>query len=1058
VSYVFTDIGGTFLDRAAPRFEGCGTIEFRILDISRDPAGQAFEAASFDIVIAANVLHATPDLRASLEHVADLLRPGGLLLAVETQPQRYLDILFGSLPGWWLHVGDPWRPEHPLLEAAAWRERLAECGFRDVRTLGDAPCGILPNNLVILANHPGARAPAVEEPVAPPARPVLIVADPAEPLAGMLIAALTRAGASADIAPVATPAIRDRFPRGEPAPKLVFAWRGPEDDDDRLVMRLEAIRSVLGELDAVSADSVELTLVTVGAVAATEPDDAGIRAAGRVIANEYSRVTVRLMDMDAPTDANIALLADEILSSDDVESQPTFQRGLRHVPRLMPAIAVAARDETRFTLEIGRLGALDSLYAAETEPPLLPPDHVEVEVRAVGLNFHDLMWSNGMLPEEAVETGFVGSTLGMEFSGIVTRAGTAVSGYAAGDRVMGMGRASMASHVVAPSGLLGQMPGHISFEEAATIPGAMLTAVYALEHVGQMQPGETLLVHAAAGGVGLAAINLARVLGLETIATAGSTEKREMLRRLGVRHVFDSRSNSSHADVLRATDGQGVDAVLNSLAGEAIPRSLSLLKPFGRFLELGKRDFYANSRIGLRPFRDNVSFFGIDIDQLMVQKPTVTFMLYRRVMDLVTKRLMSPLPYRVFPVGRVVEAFRLMQQARHVGKIVIAMQEDRLPVRAARRRLNLDPTGSYLVTGGTGGFGLATAVWLAERGARHLVLASRRGLFDAAAFAAIAELRQKGVDVTVERADVADPVSIGAVFARLAETGRRLDGVVHAAMVLDDAAVSNMSPDRWAAALRPKVQGAVNLDRLTRGMPDLSLFVLFSSATTHFGNPGQANYVAANAYLEALARRRRSAGLAGLAVAWGAIGEVGFVARHGSLGDTLESAFGLRLVPPGPALDALEQAVLDRRVDVLVADVDWARLVRGIRIGRWPVFAGLVGASATAQEQPGVDADLRQILTTLPPSDAAPLLQSRIASEIGSVLRLAADKIPLDRTLSNMGMDSLMLVELQTALDSGLGLNLSSMRMSGLTVAGLVAMAVDTLRQDGHRHVRAVTD
>lgn len=1059
VRYTFTDASSSLLDRAAPRFEASSAMEYRLLDIEEDPAAQGFAAAEFDIVIAANVLHATQDLGVTLDHVGALLRPGGLLLAIETQRQRFLDLIFGTLPGWWRFADHEWRTDHSLLTPARWRDRLAAAGFVAVTAVDDAPPGVVPTNIVLLANKRRQAVAALGEAALPPppsGRDFVLLATPGDRVAAAALDALHAGGeAAVTLTPPGTDDVRAEdylalFRRaglaGSPPPHFVDF--GPGDGDPVPTARLLALAPLLQAAEALwgSLDGTSLTLVTREGIAGT-PAEAAVRAVGRVVANEYPSLAVRLLDVDDASASDGALLAAELAAPDSPEADVVLRGGLRCLPRLRPLGASIAPGSARMALQVGRLGALDSLHACEAEPRAPAPDEVEAEVRAVGLNFHDLMWANGMLPEEAVETGFVGATLGMEFAGVITRVGDAVEGLAVGDRVMGMARASLASHVTTPAGLVGRMPEHLSFEAGATMPGAMLTVVHALEHVGRMQPGETLLLHAATGGVGLAAIQFARVLGIEVIATAGSAEKRALLRRLGVRHVLDSRSPEFHAGVLAATGGAGVDAVLNSIAGEAIPRSMDLLKPFGRFLELGKRDFYANSRLGLRPFRENVAFFGIDVDQMMVQRPALTFAHYRRVLDLLRSGAIGPLPYRAFPIARAVEAFRLMQKARHVGKIVLTMAGERTPIVSQPRALRLDPAKSYLVTGGTGGFGLATAEWLAARGARHLVLVSRRGVTEDTARRAIDRLRAAGVDVTVAQADVADEAAIGAVFAGLAASGHRLGGVVHAAMALSDAAMANLTPEAWRTALRPKALGALNLHRLCTGLTDLDFFVLYSSATTVFGNPGQANYVAGNALLEALARMRRARGLPALAVAWGAIGEVGFLARHDTLSRGMEENFGLRLMPPDAALAALERAMVEDRAEVLIADLDWSRLLGAVRTGRWSGFADLAAPAArSASDAPAASlAELRAVIAALPRVDAEAKVRSAILAEIATVLRLPADRIALDRPLTRMGVDSLMLVELQTAFESRLGLNLPSMRMAGLTIAALVTLATDAL-------------
>ena len=355
-------------------------------------------------------------------------------------------------------------------------------------------------------------------------------------------------------------------------------------------------------------------------------------------------------------------------------------------------------------------------------------DEVEIEVRAAGFNFRDVMYAMGLLPDEAVEDGFCGPTLGMEVAGIVTRLGAAVDGTRAGDAVIAFAPASFANRVRTRSLAVARKPAHWSFAAAATVPTAFFTAYYALHELARLREGERVLIHGAAGGVGIAAIQLAKHLGAEIFATAGSDAKRDFVRLLGADHVFDSRSLGFADEVMRASGG-GVDVVLNSLAGDAIARNLRLLRPFGRMLELGKRDFYENSRVGLRPLRNNISYFGIDADQLLAQRPDTARRVFIDLMALFADGSLHPLPHRTFDAADIATAFRHMQASRHIGKVVVTFAPDFDPLGSplGRAAAVAQADATYVVTGGLSGFGLRTAWWLVRHGARHLALLSRRG-------------------------------------------------------------------------------------------------------------------------------------------------------------------------------------------------------------------------------------------------------------------------------------------------------------------------------------------
>ncbi|MFI9310890.1 SDR family NAD(P)-dependent oxidoreductase [Streptomyces triculaminicus] len=331
----------------------------------------------------------------------------------------------------------------------------------------------------------------------------------------------------------------------------------------------------------------------------------------------------------------------------------------------------------------------------------------------------------------------------------------------------------------------------MEFAAAATLPLAFLTAEYGLGHVARLAPGQTVLVHAAAGGVGLAALQYARRAGAEVIATAGTPHKRNLLHMLGVEHVADSRGLDFADQVLAATGGRGVDVVLNSISGEAVARSLELLKPGGDFVELDKRDFATNEHLLLRPFLEALTFSAVDLSMTALSDSRALERHSCRVVENVTTGGFRPLPHWVRPAGDVEQAFTLMRHSHHTGKLVLTL-DDPPPLTAREELPRLDPHGTYLVTGGLGGFGAATARWLAERGARRLTLVGRRGTATPGAPEMLASLRERGVRATACPADAADVEAMRRDFAQADEAGHPVRGVVHAAMHLDDASLENL--------------------------------------------------------------------------------------------------------------------------------------------------------------------------------------------------------------------------------------------------------------------------
>ena len=584
------------------------------------------------------------------------------------------------------------------------------------------------------------------------------------------------------------------------------------------------------------------TRLIVAVPAADQPLAQALFGFVRTLANEFPGIDFRRIELADATHSTAERLATIVLSQ---TAETDFLIGadavhvLRYTRLAESERSPATHEAVATRVERSSHGGLERLSWRQVERVEPGSHEVEVEVAVTGLNFRDVMLAMSILPEEMFEDGYAGPTLGLEFAGLVTRVGEAISHLKIGDAVAGFGGGAFASHVVVDANLVAALPAALDCERAATVPVAFMTAYYGLISCAALQPDEWTLVHGGAGGVGLAALQIALWRGARVIVTAGSPEKRALARALGAEHAFDSRSGEFVDEVMRVTGGRGVSVVLNSLAGEAMERSLSLLQPFGRFVELGKRDYLADTPIGLSPFWRNLSYFGVDLDQLLTARPETSRRLFEEVMTLFSSGALTPLPYVVFSSSEIVDAMRLMQQSGHVGKILVRPPS---PGEALRngwpsKAFKASPDRTHLITGGLGGFGLAAAEWLVDRGARHLALIGRAGAASPAARDAVEALSRRGVNVRVDALDVSDAVAADRLMAELAQTMPPLAGVMHAAMVLDDGLATSLDEACFLKILKPKVAGAENLDRLTRSLP-LDYFVLFSSATTVIGNPG----------------------------------------------------------------------------------------------------------------------------------------------------------------------------------------------------------------------------
>ncbi|MFI0742234.1 type I polyketide synthase [Streptomyces sp. NPDC021100] len=672
-------------------------------------------------------------------------------------------------------------------------------------------------------------------------------------------------------------------------------------------------------------------------------------------------------------------------------------------PRLVrtttePALSVPVPSPA-WHLDVTSPGTVDALalvpHPTATRP--LADGEVRLAVRATGVNFRDVLMTLGMYPGR--------TELGSEGAGVVVEVGPGVERFAPGDRVFGMFPASMGSVVVADARMLVGVPEGWSFARAASVPVVFLTAYYGLVDLACLGAGESVLVHAAAGGVGMAAVQLARHLGAEVWATA-SPGKWDVLRGMGIpdERIASSRSLEFGERFLAATGGRGVDVVLNSLAGEFVDASLRVLARGGRFLELGKTDV-----------REGVA--GYRAYDLIEAGPQRIGEMLAELVALFEGGVLEPLPVTVWDVRRAREAFRYMSQARHVGKVVLTLPAP------------LDPGGTVLITGGTGVLGALVARHLVtEHGVRRLVLVSRRGLQAPGAAELVEELSVLGAeDVTVEACDASDREALAAVLEHVPG----LTAVVHAAGVLDDGLVESLTPERLEAVLRPKVDAAWNLHELTLDR-DLSAFVLFSSAAGTLGGPGQANYAAANAYLDALAQHRRAAGLPAHSLAWGFWEERSDMTAHlddadvrrmsGSGVTGLSTEEGLALFDAAlaaePALSLpvrLDPAALRLSGDLLPP------LLRGLVSGPARRALADAGAASVADRR----AALVQRLTGLTSGERFSILMDLVRGNVAAVLGHGSpDGVQANKAFQELGFDSLTAVELRNRLNAATGLRL----------------------------------
>lgn len=1066
--YTVTDAAEPALARLRQRLSGVDFVDYALLDLNDDPTGQG----EYDLVVAGGCLHLARDLTAALRGLSTLLAPGGKLLVAEPHRVEQLLPFLGLLPDFWdFDDYDDFdvRPDSPLLSRQRWPELLSDVGYTDIVQAGPEDD---PDFSVMLVTAPDSAlterepatgpGPARAEQVLPVARPappdvaageVWVVADEdgRDSLAAALGSSLERRGARVSLSPLGDDPSGWAAMVPPSAGAVTFAIvlgdaaEGEEAEGvvEQITRRAAALRAITLACEEFPQDlRVTLWLVSRPCGALPEPglaglpvhpQDAATWGTTRSLGNEQPRLDVRRVCLHRTGDAahDAARLAAELLSPGEEDEILLTRRG-RFTPRLVRTDehTVPASADTAYRLTVRDPGLSYGLAWERTDLPTPGPGQALVEVRAIGLNYRDVMRAVNLLPSEAVEAVFGGHELGLECAGIVTAVGPGVTAFKPGDRVAAAGPVGFGSHALIEEWVTMPIPDGVTFTQAATRPMAFATVHHSLHHCARIKAGETVLVHGGAGGVGLAALEYARLAGARVIATAGTPAKRDLLRALGAEHVLDSRSLRFAERIRELTGGHGVDVVLNSLAGEAITRSLECLRHGGRFIELGKRDIYESRQLPLRPFGDNISFFGVDIGTLMWKNPA---QIAEQVQPLTHTGAHLPLlPHTVYPAERVADAFALMRHSRHIGKVIVSLDPRDEPVMVRTRpvRPHPGPGGTYLVTGGLTGFGAATARHLARAGVRRLALVGRRGAGTPGASELLEELEESGAQARAYAADVTDRDAMRAILRELEEGGHPVRGVVHAAMHLDDAALVDLSDDRIRAVLRPKVAGALILDELTRDLP-LEAFVLYSSLTT-IGNIAQSSYVSANLFLEALARRRRAQGRPALAVSLGALAETGVLAG-GTQAQAL-ARLGIESMAPGRALAAVDDMLGERADVAMVGRCDWARLRQVLPGLRRPWLSTVLPPGA---DQGVATTDLLPMLAAMTGEEAHAYLVEQVTALLSTVLLIPADEIAPDRRLDEYGLDSLMATELLLSMRHQFAVDIPPMEL--IRGAGTVA-------------------
>ncbi|MCO5249214.1 MAG: SDR family NAD(P)-dependent oxidoreductase [Chitinophagales bacterium] len=756
------------------------------------------------------------------------------------------------------------------------------------------------------------------------------------------------------------------------------------------------------------------------------PAQATVGGLLNVVRNEHPELHASLIQV---SDGDYSSAVDILLSDTDENSWIINDDEIQ-VERLSPLnldketealVNRPLKENESFEVYTKEPGLLSNLSYRKTQVPLVRDDEVHVKIKAVGVNFMNLMSALGIYPGKVKGFG----TLGIECVGVVEAVGKDVTHLRVGDRVMGMAYHTMTSDLAVKASLLRRIPDKMSFDEAATIPVVFLTAYYGLVDLARLQKAERVLIHSATGGVGLAAIQIAKLLNAEIFATAGSDEKREYLRSLGIQHVYDSRSVEFAEQIMQDTKGEGIDVVLNSLTGSAMSKSMELLRDFGRFIEIGKKDIYENSHIGLSVFQKGLSYSMIDFEKMVFERPQLVGELLEELLNFFENGDLLPLNKKVYLVSEIQDAFDYMSKAKHIGKVVIHLDDENVHVEEIVSGNSIKPNSTYLITGGYGALGLAVAQYLVKNGVKRLVLIGRSGRSN---HPIIKELENAGAEVVIAKADVSERDELESLFTEYYNEQYPYRGVFHLAGILEDSSILNLDDDTYYKVISPKVLGAYNLHIVSQPY-EVEHFVLFSSSTILFGSPGQMAYVAANKYMDALAQYRNRMGLPAQSVQWGTISEIGLAASETNRLDRLKEE-GVAPVNPRECISLLDKILQSDQIVSGAFRFDvakWEQVYPAVQKNHFYDLIREEKVESDVESETIIKEDsMIDVLSNIADLDVRKsTLEEQLKAQVAKVVKSNPDEIHVKTSFKSLGIDSLMSIQLKNQLEKEYQTNLT---------------------------------
>ncbi|CAG7929919.1 unnamed protein product [Penicillium olsonii] len=1031
----FTNSSNSVFASAENRFASeASSMSFKQLSIEKDPKAHGFDCGTYDVVVAGLVLHAASDLKKALCNARKLLKPGGKLMMYEILTSGFRStFVYGLFEGWW-SSSEPYGTAGSCVDKQQWNKLLIETGFSgldlvfpDFDDSISHECGMI----VSTAVEKSSRDPQGLE--------FEIIYNQAEPAQQELTDHIVEDLKSLSMSSVRCSSVQEAVEYQPSGPLF------------RIVL-LELETPVLSEIEPELFGQLQTLLSTTnqmlwinqgGGKFPMQPHSRLVEGMLRVLKTENSTRKHHLLSLE-PHDSLTRGQLDHIMTLVKLLVSPAGNtpdmeyiehEGYLNVPRILPSrqlnqdISFMAKSNCSkvqefscgvpLTLNAASPGLLDGFEFIEDQSAHLPleADEVEVEVKCAGINFRDVLIAVGQLKA---------SHTGSEWSGIVSRVGGACSKFQVGDSVVGLQNGCFSTLTrMRESGSIVKIPPGISFPDAAAVSVNFATSWIALHNVARIQSGETVLIHSASGGTGQAAIQIAKNAGATVFATVGSESKKKLLMDvydIPESHIFSSRTTVFSKMIKLRTGGKGVDVILNSLAGESLFASWKCIAPYGRFLEIGKRDILTNQRLPMLKFLDNVAFSGVDLAVMAVERPEICSAALKTVFGLIQEGKLHPSqPISVYGVGEMEKAFRIMQAGQHVGKMVLEMRvhDEVKTVLRTRPAYSLDSNSTFVVSGGLGGIGKNIICWLADRGARHLLVLSRSGGQTEKARGVIQSLEERGVQVLAPMCDVSDRASVENALRESRSSMPPIKGCIQAAMVLRDAVFEGISHQTWMESLNPKVQGSWNLhELLPQGM---DFFIMLSSIAGILGTTGQANYAAGNTFQDGLARHRVGLGEKATSLNLGVIDFAGAVVEDSRLYEMwiekselppvteahfhgLLSTYCDPRISHSTSLDC--QIVVGLSSEAVSSNHEWRSEPL---VGHLVLSENQSGGHNTQSNSRGATS----LLQAKSLAEANTVVTELFAQKLSAALGIASGDIDANKPLHQYGVDSLVAVELR---------------------------------------------